>query len=450
MRRTQAAPPIRLAHLGLGNFFRAHQAWYTAMASDAPAWGIAAFAGRSTTLADQLAAQDGLYTLITRSADRDDAAILENLSALHRAEDVGAWTSTLSAPGVTAVTITVTEAGYRIRGGGLDLQDAAVRRDLDAVRRDGAAATCATAPGRLVTGLLARQGRDAGPINLISCDNLPGNGRALGRVVREFAEATSPALPGWIEANVAFPDTMVDRITPATTDEVRDLARELTGLDDLAPVMTEPFSEWAIEDVLVGSVPDWASAGATLTHDVESFERRKLWLLNGGHSLLAYTGLAHGLGTVAEAMRHEECRAALEAWWLLAQQRLGLPPIEVRAYMAALVTRFENPRIQHRLTQIAMDGSQKVPARVLPLIALERAEGRMPSAAITILAAWVAHLRNGRDVGDARAADLVPAAQRPDVVDAVRAVLAHVDAAVADDALLVSAIASEMRSQSWA
>ncbi|HVN60310.1 MAG TPA: mannitol dehydrogenase family protein [Gaiellaceae bacterium] len=408
------SPPsrTRLVHLGLGNFFRAHQAWYTDHAPDAAEWRIAAFTGRSRGLTDALAAQKGLYTLVTRAADRDRFELVGSLGSVHAAEDEEAWLHRLRAPEVAAVTITITEAGYR----------------------DGPAI------GRLLAGLAARRDADAGPLALVPCDNVPGNGAFLEQLL---LEKTDPALAAWIAESVSTVTTVVDRITPRTEpDDLLLVARE-TGFADRAPVVTEPFSEWILSGAFPGGRPRWEGAGATFADEIEPFEERKLWLLNGGHSLLAYAGSARGHSTVAEAVADEACRGWLEQWWEEASTYVRMPARKVAAYRAALLERWENPRIRHRLGQIAADGSQKLPVRILPVLRRERAAGLVPEGATRALAAWVCHLRGlGAAVDDVCAAELVPLAAGP-LPQAARRLLDALDPAIAEDDAVVTAVVAQ-------
>ena len=195
---------------------------------------------------------------------------------------------------------------------------------------------------------------------------------------------------------------MVDRITPATADARLAVAAELTDLADAAPVVTEPFSEWVLCGEFPGGRPAWETAGARIVTDIIPFEERKLWLLNGGHSLLAYAASARGHTTVAQAMDDPTCRSWLEQWWDEAAVHLTLPATEISDYRNALVERFTNPRIRHLLAQIAADGSQKIPIRVVPVLRRERKAGRLPAGAIRVVAAWIIHLRGaGAPVKDA-------------------------------------------------
>jgi fructuronate reductase len=434
------AAPVRLVHLGLGNFFRAHQAWYTDRAPDAGDWGYAAFTGRRAELADVLTAQDGLYTLITRAADGDKFEAVSSLSRAHAGADHQAWLGYLASPDVAAVTVTVTEAGY-VRGadGGLDRDRPEVQADVEALRQD-LAAVVRTAPARLVAGCAARHRADGGPLTLVPCDNLPGNGAVVARVVHDLAELVDPDLADWITGSVSSVTTMVDRITPRTTPEDSQTVQQVTGLDDRCPVATEPFSEWVLSGEFRGGRPAWEDAGATITDDIEPYEHRKLWLLNGGHSLLAYAGSALGHQTVADAVADENCRAWLDEWWSEASRHLPLPESDLAAYRSALLDRFANPRMHHRLDQIAADGSQKLPVRILPALRRERATGRLPEGAARALAAWVCHLRGaGAPVTDTRADQMVPLAAGP-LPEAVPRVLAALDPALADDDDLVAAV----------
>jgi fructuronate reductase len=426
-------------HLGLGSFSRAHQAWYTARAPDAADWGIAAFTGRRPDLAEALAAQDGLYTLVTRSAAGDDFSEIGSIASAHTAADGDAWLRHLAAPEVAAVTLTVTEAGYlRNSTGRLDLTDPGVAADVAALR--GGSGSVTTAPGRLVAGLLARRRADAGPLALVPCDNLPDNGRALRTVVEDLAAVVDPALRDWMADQVTYATSMVDRITPAPTDDDRRTVLAATGVTDACPVVTEPFSEWVLSGDFPAGRPRWNAAGAVLTTDVGPYEERKLWLLNAAHSILAYAGSLRGHATVADAIADPASRAEVEDWWNTCGPHLRLPADEVAGYRAALLQRFANPRIRHALAQIAADGSQKLPVRFLPVLRRERAAGRLPDAAVAVLAAWMLHLRGaGAPVADVRAGELVPLAEGP-LPDVVPRLLAALATDLPDDAGLVAAV----------
>ena len=454
--RSAGAPPVRLVHLGLGNFFRAHQAWYTGNAADAPEWGIAAFTGRSSERSRArvaaLRSQDGLYTVITRAADGDRFEVVASLAQIHLADEHAAWLGYLADPQVQVITSTVTEAGY-VRGplGGVDVDRPEVKADLTALRAD-LTAPVSTAPARLVAGFAARRlaaglaapgHLAAAPLTVVPCDNLPGNGTAVAAVVSDLATLVDPELARWITGNVSYATTMVDRITPEPTPEDVAGAQAATGIPDRAAIVTEPFSEWVISGDFAAGRPQWEDAGATFTSDVAPFEDRKLWLLNGAHSMLAYAGSIRGHVTVADAMRDQTCRGWLDQWWDASSRHLSLPAADNAAYRAALIERFANPRLAHRLDQIAWDGSQKLPIRVLPTIRLERAAGRLPVGVIRPVAAWICHLRGtGAKVTDARADELVPLANGP-LTEAVRRVLKALDPELAADEAVVAAVLAQ-------
>jgi fructuronate reductase len=439
------AAPVRLLHVGLGNFFRAHQAAYTGNAPDSAEWGYAAFAGRSPGLADQLSAQDGLYTLVSRAREADSFTVIGSVSRVHAATDHAAFLDYFASADLAAVTLTVTEAGYfRRPDGGLDTDRPEVATDLEVLRRDPTALVL-TPPARLVAGLAARRRADAGPLAIVSCDNVPDNGAIVGRVIRELAELVDPGLAGWLDESMSTVTTVVDRITPRTVPEDVRTVAAATGVDDLCPVVTEPFTEWVLSGSFPAGRPRWEQAGAIFTVDAAPYERRKLWLLNGAHSLLAYAGSIRGHTTVAEAIDDEACRSAVEQWWSEASAQLTQPGDELAAYRAALLERFANPRIRHLLAQIAADGSQKLPIRVVPVLLAERAAGRLPGGATFILAAWICHLRGlGAAVVDARADEVVPLAVGA-LSEAVPRVLRSLDPAPADDSELVSAVIARVQ-----
>jgi fructuronate reductase len=447
--RSGPAPRIRHVHLGLGNFFRAHQAWYSAHSPDASGWGIAAFTGRGTERSNAvvaaLAAQDGLYTLVTRASEHDRFEVVNSLAAVHTGQAHTAWLGYFADPLVQVVTTTVTEAGYmRGAGGGLDSDQAEIVADVGALRVD-LTAPVRTVPGRLVAGLAARRHARAGRLTMVPCDNLRRNGAVLARVMGDFAEQVDPGLAGWIADNVAYVTTMVDRITPVpTTADIAGAAAQ-TGVHDRAAVVTEPFSEWVVGGEFAAERPRWQDAGATFTSDVEPFEERKLSLLNGAHSMLAYAGSLRGHVTVADAMGDPTCLGWLEQWWEAASRHLSLPAADNAAYRAALNERFANPRMRHRLDQIAWDGSQKLPIRVLPTLRRERAAGRVPPGATRPVAAWVCHLRgSGAAVTDARADEFVQLACGP-LPDAVCLVLKALDPDLGADEAVVAAVLAQAR-----
>jgi fructuronate reductase len=279
----------------------------------------------------------------------------------------------------------------------------------------------------------------------VPCDNLSGNGAAVARVLGDLAELVDPELFAWIAGNVAYVTTMVDRITPVPTTADIAGAEAQTGVRDRAAVVTEPFSEWVIGGEFAAGRPRWEEAGATFTDDVAPFEHRKLALLNGAHTMLAYAGSIRGHVTVADTMRDQTCLRWLDEWWEVASRHLSLPAADNAAYRAALTERFANPRMLHRLDQIAWDGSQKLPIRVLPTLNRERAAGRLPSGATRPVAAWVCHLRGaGATVTDARAEEFIQLASGP-LQDAVRLVLKALDPRLVADEAVIAAVLAQAR-----
>jgi fructuronate reductase len=442
-RHARPAAPVRIAHLGPGNFFRAHQAWYTEHAPDAAEWGIAAFAGRRGVVARDLAAQDGLYTLLVRAADGDRPEIVSAVSTV--SAELDDWRKCFARPELALVTSTVTEAGYRrASDGGLDTGDSEVAADIAALTAHGTDAEVVTAPGKLALGLAVRRAHDLPGLAVVPCDNVPDNGAMAARVVGELAAAVDPGLAAWIGQHVAFVTTMVDRITPHTTDDDRAAVRERLGVDDPVPVVTEPYVEWVLSGEFPHGRPRWEDVGARFVDDIVPWEHRKLWLLNGSHSLMAYAGTLRGHETVEQAIGDPVVRGWVEQWWEDAARHLPLPPEEITAYRAALLERYANPRIRHLLRQIAADGSQKVPIRILPTVRADLADGRVPTGAARVLAAWVCHLRGqGAPVADVAAEEFVALAAG-DLEDAVGRVLARLDVTDARLAAAVTALAGEL------
>jgi fructuronate reductase len=437
----RSAAPIRQVHLGLGAFFRAHQAWYTERSSNAATWGIAAFTGRRPDLAQALTQQGGLYTLITRSNDADTFDVISSVSRAHAASDAAAWRAYLATPQVTVVSLTVTEAAYRSNpSGGLNLDDRDVAADF-AAWRAGAHDDVTSVPGRLAAGFAARRAADAGPITLMSCDNLSNNSTIALQVASDFAATTDDGLASWIATHVRAANTLVDRITPATTDEDVTAVREQTGYADRIPVVAEPYAEWVLSDTFAAVRPAWESAGALVVADVLPYEQRKLWLLNGAHSLLAYAAPSRGHATVAEAIADPIVLDWVREWWSEAVRHLSMPDADSAAYCNQLLERFGNARIAHQLAQIAADGSQKLPARVLPVLRLERSQGRLPLGALRIVAGWVAHLRgHGVPVTDAAMTDTIRTIQSAGGSAATRLALGAVDPRLCDDSEVVEAV----------
>ncbi|HEY0188143.1 MAG TPA: mannitol dehydrogenase family protein [Cellulomonas sp.] len=424
------AGPVRILHLGLGSFFRAHQAWYTDSAPDAADWGIGAFTSTSPHPAHALALQDGLYTLVTRAAHGERLRVVSSISAVHAGDEHEAWLGYWADRAVAVATFTVPEAGYaRTADGALDTARADVRADLAALRRD-PRAPVDTVPARVVAGLRLRRSAGAGPITLLPCDDRPANGPALSRVLLETADLVDPGLAGWIATNVSVGSTVVDRIA-ADADRAAVLAA--TGLADAAPVRTEPFSEWVIAGEFPAGRPAWDEAGAQVVPDVLPFEQRRLWLLHGTYSLLAYAGGLLGHGTIAAAMSDARVRAWVQAWWDEVAVHLPLPADSLAAYRRALAERFADPDLRRPLAELAADGGRSLPEQVLPVLRAELAAGRVPRGACTTVAAWVLHRRGrGTPAAGSRAeraaggpAERVTAPAGGSLAEAVHGVLAR-------------------------
>ncbi len=400
---------MKIVHIGLGNFFRAHEAWYTETAPDADQWGIAAFSGRTTGVSDLMKEQDGLYTLVVQQPEGNKYEVISSISDTHPGQDVAKLMEYFADPQVAIISSTVTEGGYvRNAEGGLDTDDAGVKADIEVIKA-GKLADVKTAPGKFVAGLVARRDADAGAITFLPCDNVPDNGAMAERVIRDLAQIVDPSLSGWIDEHVGFATTMVDRITPKASDEVLQAVAEETGVEDPAAVATEPFVEWVISGDFRAGRPQWEASGAQFVDDITPHELRKLWLLNGSHSLMAYAATVKAKETVYEAISDPEIRGWVDQWWDVAQKQLPLPDEEVTAYRKALVERFENPRMKDQLARIAADGSQKLPIRIVPALNAERAAGNEPIGAERAIAAWTLHLRGkGAPINDVRADQVKP------------------------------------------
>ena len=407
-----ARPAAGIVHLGIGAFHRGHQAAFTAdaLAAEPGDWGICGVAPRRPDAVRALGPQDGLFSLVERGGDGDRVTVLSPVVAvLHAPEQPEELAAAIAAPATHVVSLTVTERGYpRSARGGLRADDPDVAADL-------AGRPPRTAIGQLARGLARRAAAgEAGPVTVLSCDNLPRNGQVLERLVREFCARAEPAALDWIERHVRFPCSMVDRIVPATTTADLDAVARSLGLEDHAAVVAEPFRQWVIEDAFAGPRPAWERAGAQLVADATPHEELKLRLLNGTHSLLAYLGMLTGARTVADAWAEPAVAGAAErlAGDDLVPTLPAIPGVDVDAYRAELAARFANPRIGYPLAQIAADGSQKLPARLAAPARARLAAGAPPRRIALVLAAWALHLEGGHDVRDAGAADVRAALAR--------------------------------------
>lgn len=402
-----------VVHLGLGAFHRAHQAVYTedAIAAGGGDWGIIGVAPRSAEVVTQLAAQDLLFSVVTLAEGGHQATVVGSLAGVrHAAADPDAVVALLADPAIRVVTLTVTEKAYALDpASGALRDDPALQADLTGDRPP------TTVPGLLVRGLLARARADAGPIALVSCDNLPANGQRLhGLIGQSLALARAdPAILAWVESSVTCPGTTIDRIVPATTAQTLAQARTALGVRDLAAVAAEPYRQWVIEDAFPGGRPAWELAGAVLAQDAGPYERLKLRTLNGVHSALAYLGALAGCTTIAEALTlpglHEVLRRFIAEE--IAPSLTPPPGVSVVEYGDTVLERFANPAIHHLTWQVAMDGSQKLPQRVLHTMLDARSRGASPRWGALVVAAWMRFVQGRGDDGHTLPLDDPMAAQ---------------------------------------
>ena len=405
-----------IVHLGIGAFHRAHQAMFTdaVLASGDLSWGIVGAGVISADMKNALAPQDFLYALAEMGADSEQVKVIGSIvDVFGGAEDAGKLLAKMSDVSTRIVSITVTEKGYYLdpATGKLQLQAPAIAADL------AAPATPKTILGLIVQALKNRKAAGITPFTVLSCDNLPNNGKLAKAAVLAFAREVDGALASWIEANVTFPCTMVDRITPATTDADRAHVTSVIGMDDAWPVVTEQFVQWVIEDQFTMGRPDWSVAGAIFSDEIECWENMKLRCLNGSHSTLAYLGQLTGRETVADAMGLPLITDILDPLWVEIREVLHAPKgVNPAEYVESLKQRFRNPALKHRTAQIASDGSQKLPQRLLAPLRDRLAKGLVSPMIATAIAAWmhyavkVAHADGV--LSDPLAGEILPAARK--------------------------------------
>jgi len=395
-----------IVHFGIGAFHRAHQAVYTddAMGAGDRDWGIVGVSLRSGDVAAQLNPQDGLYTVSNRNAAGTTVRVIGAVQrVLVAAKEPEAVIDALVAPTTHIVSFTVTEKGYlRAADGGLDL--AAAKGASSFYRFVGAA-------------LAARKAAGLPGLTLLSCDNLANNGAVLRALMRQYLAAEDPGLAAWFDATCRCPATMIDRIVPATTEADRAAVEAALGARDEGAVVAEAFGQWVIEDDFAGPRPCWEAVGAEMVADVAPYETAKLRMLNGAHSALAYIGLLKGhdyvhqaiadpaIGPLVERLMRDEAAPTVDA----------APGQDLDAYADALLDRFANPALDHRLIQIAMDGSQKIPQRWLETLAWHQRRGRTCPSLEAAVDAWIDFLKDGRwPIDDPMADALRAAAAHPD------------------------------------
>jgi fructuronate reductase len=382
-----------IVHLGIGAFHRAHMAVMTdtVLAAGDLEWGIVGASLRSPDTRDALEPQSFLYTAAERDGDGERLRVIgSSLGVLVAPESPQALVARLASVQTRIVSLTITEKGYCLdpATGDLDIGHPDIQHDLINAHEP------RTALGFVTRALALRRNQGLKPFTLLSCDNLQANGKTLKRVLAQFAGASSPDLASYVRDTLSCPSTMVDRIVPATTDIDRARIARRLGMHDAWPVVMEPYSQWMIEDDFTRGRPDWALAGAAFVRDVAPYEAMKLRLLNASHSAIAYIGALSGYQTVAEAMT-DTALAGFVADMMDDEvtPTLQLPfQHDVAAYKRALLARFRNPALQHRTHQIAMDGSQKLPPRILSSIRARIAADAPFPRLTKVVAAWMRYL----------------------------------------------------------
>jgi fructuronate reductase len=389
-----------IVHIGAGAFHKAHQAVYTddALETHGGDWMITGVSLRSSDVWAAMSPQNGLYTLLVRGPDgvfpRVIGSIREILVAPEKPDKVMV---ALARRETRIVSLTITEKGYGIdpRTGGLDREHPAIAADLADPDN------CVSALGFIVAALHVRRVAGSDPFTVLCCDNLPNNGKVVKRLMLEFAEARDPGMVDYIESHVSFPSTMVDRITPASTEATFADAARLTGREDLAAVETEPFTQWIIEDDFVAGRPAWEVGGALFVEDVAPYERMKLRMLNGAHSMLAYAGFIAGHRFVRDVMGDADLVTLIERQMATVARTLGpVPGIDLERYADQLLARFANPAIAHQTWQIAMDGTQKLPQRLLEPATIALSRGDPLDAYAFAVGAWMRYCLGMTETGE--------------------------------------------------
>ncbi|MBZ9646000.1 mannitol dehydrogenase family protein [Sphingobium sp. 3R8] len=440
----RAAVTCGVVHIGIGAFHRAHQAvvFDDALNAGDLRWGVIAASLRSPGVRDQMQPQDGLYTMLVRDGATERARLIGAVRHVIVApEEPQALLAALASPDTHIVTLTITEKGYKLdpSTGALIADDPQLAADLISLDSP------QTAPGYLVAALALRRAAGLAPFTAISCDNLPHNGARLRNAVLELARRHDAGLADWIAEHGAFPETMVDRIVPATTPEDIAMLTERLGVEDRAMVKTEPFLQWVIEDRFCSLRPDFG-AGVQLTAAVAPWEEAKLRLLNGAHSGIAYLGGLAGIDHVHEVLALPEARHFVERLWDEAETTLSPPAeLDVAAYRRELMARFDNPTLRHRTRQIAMDGSQKLPQRLLAPIAARLKAGQGIDALSLAVAAWIRWQAGCDDRGITHQVDDPLAAPIAAALAGAQTAQERIAAILACDAVIAPALATDDR-----
>ena len=396
-----------IVHFGVGNFHRAHEAMFVdrVLAAGAAQWGICGVGllPHDVAMRDALSAQDGLYTLVTAAPDGTEAArVVGSLTEyLYAPDDPSAVLAKLADPDTRIVSLTITEGGYGVDDatGAFAPHDEATLNDISAF---GGAQEPTSALGYLVTALAARRAAGVPAFTVMSCDNIQGNGAVARTAVTGFAARADAELGAWIADNVSFPNSMVDRITPVTTDETRALARDRFGVDDRWPVRSESFEQWVLEDDFPLGRPPFETVGVQLVDDVEPYELMKLRLLNASHQAMSYLGILSGATFV-----HEVCADPLFAGFLRDYMHreaiptlLHVPGIDLDAYCEQLLARFASESVRDTLARQVVDGSDRIPKFLLPVVRAQLESGGRIDHAVLVLAAWSVFLEGSAESGE--------------------------------------------------
>lgn len=391
-----------IVHLGIGAFHRAHQAFYTEAILNqfGGDWGIIGSSLRSASVRDQLVPQDCLYTLVERSGEGEKLQLIGAvLDTLVGPENPAALIAQMAATNIKIVSLTITEKGYchDPATGNLNLNHPDIIHDLEHLDKP------VSAIGFLVAALKQRFEKNQKAFTLLSCDNLPNNGEVLEKVILQFAEKISPDFSRWIKTNATFPCTMIDRIVPATTDDDRRDIEARLGLRDEAMVVCEPFSQWVVEDKFADGRPEWDKVGVLLVEDVRVFEKIKLRLLNGIHSTMAYSGYLSGFQYISEVMEQPAFVNLVKTYMAReAGETITAPAgFDIEAYQQQLRARFSNKALKHRTWQIAMDGSQKLPQRLLETLREQLAGNGHIDILCLAVAAWIRYVSGVDEQGKA-------------------------------------------------
>lgn len=421
----------RIVHIGFGAFHRAHQALLThrVLNQEGGDWGLCEVVLFSdTSLISALREQQHLFTVLEKGESGNQAIVVGAVCAsLHAAIDgKEAILARLADEQTEIVSLTITEKGYCLAGahGNLDTSNPHIQHDLRHPREP------LSVPGIITEALRRRHAQGIPPFSVLSCDNMPENGKAAQRAVLDFARLIAPALAAWIAREVAFPSTMVDRIVPAATAQTLHDVAEAIGVEDPCAIACEPYIQWVVEDRFTQGRPHWEAAGAQLVDDVAPYETMKLRMLNGSHSFLAYLGYLAGYAHISDCMADKHFRRVARHLMLAEQApTLTITDVDLTDYAERLLNRFANPALHHRTWQIAMDGSQKLPQRLLDGLRWHRRHGSDCRALILGVAGWMRYVGGRDDNGEAI-----------DIRDPLKSILQGIIASTPDDETRVQSL----------